>query len=180
MNKVQQCKLYVVDDDGGYRKSLVQLLESADYSVESFPSAQDFLDSVSDAHETGVLMLDLRMPGMDGFALQKRLNELAGRLEIVFITADAQPGDRERAFRSGAAAFLTWMGDDFSYSLTMRACRNHLEEPAKSGLLDLSAASAYPASVRGLAFLTAASSAFAAGILACKFNILLCSACDIV
>ena len=106
MNNVQECKLYVVDDDEGYRKSLVHLLNSADYSVESFPSAQDFLDSVSDAHETGVLMLDLRMPGMDGFALQKRLNELAGRLEIVFITADAQPGDRERAFRSGAAAFL--------------------------------------------------------------------------
>ena len=106
MNKVQQYKLYVVDDDEGYRKSLVQLLESADYSVESFPSAQDFLDSVSAAHETGVLIMDLRMPGMNGFALQKKLTELVSRLEIVFITADAQPGDRERAFRSGAAAFL--------------------------------------------------------------------------
>ena len=98
--------IYVVDDDEGYRNSLVQLLESADYSVESFPSAQDFLEAVPLAHEPGVLVLDLRMPGMDGFGLQKRLNELASRFQIIFITADAQPGDREHALRSGAMAFL--------------------------------------------------------------------------
>ena len=106
MNKVQQHILYVVDDDTVYRKSLVRLLSSAGYSVKSFPSAQSFLDSVPAACEAGVLILDLRMPGMDGFALQKKLSERSSKLEIIFITADAQPGDREHAIQSGAIAFL--------------------------------------------------------------------------
>jgi len=130
MSKVQQCKLYVVDDDEGYRKSLVQLLESADYSVESFPSAQDFLDSVSDAHETGVLILDLRMPGMNGFDLQQRMNELASRLAIIMITADAQPGDREHALSAGAIGFLQKpFGEESLLELLGPAMANNHEFP---------------------------------------------------
>jgi FixJ family two-component response regulator len=98
--------IYIVDDDEFYRKSLVRLLRSAGYSAGSFPSSQSFLDSVGGTDETGVLILDLRMPGMDGFDLQKRLNELGSKLRIIFITADAQPGDREHALRSGALEFL--------------------------------------------------------------------------
>ena len=105
MNKTSQ-PIYIVDDDNAYRKSCVRLLMSVGYSVQSFTSAQGFLDSVSAVHETGVLILDLRMPGMNGFALQERLNELESRLKIIFITADAQPGDKEHALRSGAMAFL--------------------------------------------------------------------------
>jgi FixJ family two-component response regulator len=106
MNKVQQFKLYVVDDDDGYRNSLVQLLESVGYSVESFLSGQSFLDAVPVADKTGVLILDLRMPGMTGFDLQKRMNELASRFNIIIITADAQPGDRDHAIEAGAIGFL--------------------------------------------------------------------------
>ena len=106
MVKVLQHNIFIVDDDEVYGKSLCRLLKSVGYSVRPFSSAQSFLDSVPAADETGVLILDLRMPGMDGFDLQKRLNELASRLEIIFITADAQPGDRERALGSGAMAFL--------------------------------------------------------------------------
>jgi FixJ family two-component response regulator len=106
MDKVQQHIFCIVDDDDIYRKSLVRLLKSAGYSVQSFPSAKSFLDSVPVACKTGVLILDLRMPDMDGFALQKRLNELKSRFQIIFITADAQPGDREHALQSGAMEFL--------------------------------------------------------------------------
>ncbi len=98
--------IYFVDDDDVYRKSLVRLLTSARYSVESFSSAQSFLDSVPVAYKTGVLILDLRMPGMDGFDLQKRMNELASKVKIIFITADAQPGDRDHAIKAGAISFL--------------------------------------------------------------------------
>ena len=105
MNKTSQ-PIYIVDDDDAYRKSCVRLLKSAGYPVKSFLSAQSFLDSVPVAHEAGVLILDVRMPGMDGFALQERLNELESRLKIIFITADAQQGDKEHALRSGAMAFL--------------------------------------------------------------------------
>ena len=83
--------IYIVDDDKAYGKSLVRLLKSVGYSVESFLSAQGFLDVVPVADKAGVLILDLRMPGMSGFDLQKRMNELASRFDIIVVTADAQP-----------------------------------------------------------------------------------------
>ena len=98
--------IYCVDDDDAYRKSLVRLLRSSGYSVASFGSAQGFLDAVPVGQETGVLILDLRMPGMNGFDLMQRMNEPASRLAIVMITADAQPGDREQAIDAGAIGFL--------------------------------------------------------------------------
>ena len=98
--------IFVVDDDAKYCKSLVRLLTASGYIVESFLSAQSFLDSVPADSMTSLLILDLRMPGMDGFALQKRINELRFPLEIIILTADAQPGDREQALREGAIGFL--------------------------------------------------------------------------
>ena len=105
MNKTQH-DIYIVDDDKAYGKSLVRLLKSVGYSAKSFLSAQSFLDSVPVAYKTGVLILDLRMSGMDGFDLQKRMNELSSSLKIIFITADAQPGDRDHAIKAGAISFL--------------------------------------------------------------------------
>ena len=101
-----QDHIYIVDDDLNYLKSLKRLLISADYNVETFSSAQTFLDSVSVDYATGILILDLRMPGMDGFALQHKINNLRSRLQIIIITAYAQPGDREHAIKSGAIGFL--------------------------------------------------------------------------
>jgi len=101
-----QSHIYIVDDDDKYRQSVRRLLISAGYFAESFSSAQSFLDSVPVDYETGVLILDLRMPGMDGFALQGKMNELRSPLQIIFITADAQPGDRDHAIKNGAIGFL--------------------------------------------------------------------------
>ena len=98
--------LYLIDDDEKYLKSLVRLLTSAGYSVESFSSARSFLDSVPVAHVKNVLILDLRMPGMDGLDLQQRMNELASKMKIIFITADEQSSDRDHAIEAGAIAFL--------------------------------------------------------------------------
>jgi two-component system response regulator FixJ len=105
MNKTQD-HIYIVDDDVKYNQSLKRLLMSAGYFSESFASAQSFLDSVLVNYETGVLLLDLRMPGMDGFALQEKMNELRSPMRIIFITADAQPGDRDHAIQAGAIGFL--------------------------------------------------------------------------
>jgi FixJ family two-component response regulator len=98
--------LYIVDDDSKYLKSLKRLLKSAGYSVETFSSAQSFLDSVPVNYTTGILILDLRMPGMDGFILQQKIKKLRSQLQIIIITADAQPGDREHAIKNGAIGFL--------------------------------------------------------------------------
>ena len=103
---MQSAHIYIVDDDETFRKSLKRLLQSAGYFAEDFPSAQSFLDSVPVFYKKGILILDLRMPGMDGFQLQEKLNELRSELGIIFITADAQPGDRDHAIASGAVAFI--------------------------------------------------------------------------
>ncbi len=96
---------YIVDDDDSVRKALRRLIVSDGLSVETFPSAQTFLDSVpDDAH--GCLILDVRMPGMDGFKLQEILNERHSPLHIIFITAHAEINDRDYALEHGADGFL--------------------------------------------------------------------------
>ena len=82
MDKVQQPMLYIIDDDI-YRNSLARLLNSAGYSAQSFPSAKSFLDSVPVVCKAGVLILDLRMSDMDGFALQKKMNEAKEKIHLL-------------------------------------------------------------------------------------------------
>ena len=98
-------KIYIVDDDESVRRALSRLMKSSGYSAETFDSARFFLDSVPPDTQ-GVLILDIRMPDVDGFQLQKQLSALRSRLQVIFITAHAQAGDRERAMEAGAKGFL--------------------------------------------------------------------------
>ena len=99
---------YVVDDDADVRKALVALLESAGYPAQEFASAEYFLDAVAGNIQTlaGCLILDLRMPGMDGLALQRRLVEAGGAIPILFLTGHGEVPDAVVALRSGAIDFL--------------------------------------------------------------------------
>jgi len=97
---------YIVDDDVTFSRSLQRLLKASGYPAETFNAAQTFLDSVPVEYKIGILILDLRMPGMDGFALQKKLKDLRSDLKVIFITADAKPGDRDHAMTCGAKGFL--------------------------------------------------------------------------
>jgi len=98
-------KIYLVDDDESVRRALSRLMKSAGYTIETFNSAQSFLDSVPPDTQ-GILILDIRMPDIDGFQVQKKLSALHSNLQIIFITAHAQAGDRERAIEAGAKGFL--------------------------------------------------------------------------
>ena len=98
-------KIYIVDDDESIRRALSRLIKSTGYDAETFDSAQLFLDSVPPDTQ-GILILDIRMPDIDGFELQRRLNASRSKLQIIFITAHAQAGDRERAIKAGAKGFL--------------------------------------------------------------------------
>ena len=98
-------KIYIVDDDESVRRALGRLMKSSGYKAETFISAQTFLDSVP-PNTRGILILDIRMPDMDGFELQKKLNALHARLQIIFITAHAEADDRERVMEAGAKGFL--------------------------------------------------------------------------
>jgi two-component system, LuxR family, response regulator FixJ len=95
----------IVDDDGAVRDALSRLLDSAGLAAESYASAEDFLAASAPAR-TACLILDVRMPGMDGFALQRKLAEIGWMRPIIFISADADEDTRARALRAGAAAFF--------------------------------------------------------------------------
>lgn len=105
MNALQA---YVVDDDADVRKGLAALLESAGYPAQGFPSAETFLDAVKEniASLAGCLILDLRMTGLDGLALQRRLVEAGSAIPIVFLTGHGDVPDAVDALRSGAVDFL--------------------------------------------------------------------------
>ena len=97
--------VFVVDDDPAALESLRWMLEQADLRVKAFRSSREFLDSYR-PEETGCLVLDVRMPEMDGLALQQTLRERKIRLPIIFMTAYGDVPTCARAFRGGATDFL--------------------------------------------------------------------------
>ena len=97
--------IFVVDDDDAVRTSLRLLLKSVGLPVESFSSAQEFLDAF-DAERAGCLVLDIRMPGMSGLELQQKLNEMHAIIPIVFITGHGDVPMAVEAMQHGAIDFI--------------------------------------------------------------------------
>ena len=95
----------IVDDDVSVRRSTRRLLHSAGLRAEAFASAEEFLMS-GRAEETACLILDLRMPGMNGLQLQRRLAEASNPVPIVFVTAHSSPEEERQALQAGAIQFL--------------------------------------------------------------------------
>ena len=95
----------IVDDDESVRDSTKTLLRSVGYRVATFESAERFLDSGA-ATETECLILDVRMPGMDGLELQRRLTVMDSGIPIIFVTAHDDVTYRRQAIEAGAADFL--------------------------------------------------------------------------
>ena len=98
--------IVVVDDDTALRNSLDDLLESVGYRVQGFASAEAFLQA-QHAPETMCLLLDVRLPGMNGLELQRQLGVTHGRIPIIFITAYADDDMRAHALAAGAVAILS-------------------------------------------------------------------------
>ena len=95
----------VIDDDESYRVAVQRLLKTADLSVQSFDSAEAFLNS-GQQHETGCLIADIRMPGMSGLELQSKLKSDHCPIPTIFITAHGDEKMRLQAMRGGAVKFL--------------------------------------------------------------------------
>jgi FixJ family two-component response regulator len=103
--------IFVIDDDESVIRALRDLLESAGFRVETFRSAQDFLDSGrSESHN--VLILDVRMPELSGIELQKQLAASGSKLPVIFITAHEDTLAEKTALEAGAVAFLQKPFDD--------------------------------------------------------------------
>ncbi len=96
----------VVDDDLSVRRALRRLIASAGFSVETFASGREFLES-DPFGRSDCLVLDIHLGGLSGFDVQERLAAAGVRVPIIFITAHDDEATRQRAESTGAVAYLT-------------------------------------------------------------------------
>lgn len=115
----------VVDDDESVREALEGLMRSVGIAVKTFPSAEEFLKS-EHVGDTSCLIVDLRMPGMSGLDLQRRLITDRQGMPVIFITAHGSDSvARAEALRNGAHAFLD---KPLSEDALLKAVRSALEQ----------------------------------------------------
>ena len=105
--------VFVVDDNRSVRRSVVRLLESAGLLVEGFPSAEAFLERER-PDGPGCVVLDVRMPGISGLELQRRLTAAGWSTPVVFITGHGDVPMSVEAMKDGAVDFLLKPFDDES------------------------------------------------------------------
>jgi FixJ family two-component response regulator len=97
--------IYIVDDDESVCRALKTLLMTYDFEVKTFNSAQSFFDDIS--HEDpGCLLLDIHMPGLDGWEIQKKILASGSNRPVIFISAEKKDDALERALKVGAVGFL--------------------------------------------------------------------------
>src|SRR6202140_1405007 len=96
----------IVDDDASIREALKSLMRSVRFSVDAYGSAEEFLASER-VNDTACLILDVYLPGMNGFELQNHLKAEGRAIPIVFITAHSDETSRRRALKGGAIDFLS-------------------------------------------------------------------------
>lgn len=113
--------IHVVDDDEGVRHSLECLLRDSGYKVRSYRSAECFLENPK--LESGCVVSDVRMPGMDGLALLQKLRTVSLNLPVVIITAHGDVSLAVAAMKAGAMDFLE---KPFDASVLIRAIENCL------------------------------------------------------
>jgi FixJ family two-component response regulator len=95
----------IVDDDNAIRRSLARVITSAGYSVSAFASAQEFLASAA-SRKAQCLVLDLRMPEIDGLNLQQTVRDEIPYLSVVFLTGRGDVSSSVDAMKAGAVDFL--------------------------------------------------------------------------
>jgi FixJ family two-component response regulator len=98
--------VYVVDDDPGVREALDSLIRSVGFRVQTFASAQDFLQS-KPTTAPACLILDVRLPGLSGLDLQRELRQADIHIPVIFVTGHADIPMSVRAMKAGAVEFLT-------------------------------------------------------------------------
>ena len=97
--------VFIIDDDAAVRDALGLALSVRGYQTSIFADAESFLAAFSPQWQ-GCILIDIRMPGMDGLALQKRLLELGCRLPVIVMTGHGDVGSAREAFKSRAVDFL--------------------------------------------------------------------------
>ena len=106
MNSPAPATVFVIDDDGDVRASIQRLLKTVGLRGEAFASAQEFLRQ-NMPEGPSCLILDIRLPGMSGLEVQRKLIDAGLSISIIFISAHADVDMAVRAMKLGAVEFLT-------------------------------------------------------------------------
>ena len=133
-------KVYVIDDDEAMRDSLDFMLGTADFHVTLFESAHNFLDTLSSI-EFGCVVSDVRMPGIDGIELLKRLKASPSLLPVVIMTGHGDVPLAVEAMKLGAVDFLEKPFEDDRLIGMIEAALRQAEPGAKSEAITLEIAS---------------------------------------
>jgi len=119
-----EATVFVVDDDDAVRDSLKLLLESSGFKTATFGSAGDFLDQVAAGRQGACLLLDVRMPDMDGLALLHRLAERQVKIPVIVMTGHGDVPIAVKAMKEGAVDFIE---KPFSDQVMLDGVRRALE-----------------------------------------------------
>ena len=132
---MQGC-VHIVDDDASFRTAMERRLTKAGYEVATYPSALHLLVSLPNECTRSCILLDVRLPGMDGPALQKRLIELGSTLPIIFLTGYIDIPVAVQAIKSGAADVLTKpvSSDDLLRAIEVAIAHHEVTRAVKSKL----------------------------------------------
>lgn len=98
-------RILIVDDDESVSRAFKILLKTFDIEVRTFSSAETYFSEVPDSLE-GCLLLDIHMPGLDGWETLTRIIKSGSKRPVIIISADKNGGIRERALKSGAVGFF--------------------------------------------------------------------------
>jgi FixJ family two-component response regulator len=98
-------QIFIVDDDISVCRALGILLTTYGFTVDSFTCAEDFFRAVPNS-AVGCLLLDIHMPGLDGWKAQQRIIESGSKRPVIIISADKNSENYERALKAGAAGYL--------------------------------------------------------------------------
>ena len=98
-------QIYIVDDDVSVRRSLKLFMVSYGFAVETFSSAEEFFSDVRNK-APGCLILDIHMPGLNGWDTQQKLDKEGYNLPVIVISADKDDAFKEKALKAGAVGFL--------------------------------------------------------------------------
>jgi two-component system response regulator FixJ len=120
--------VHLIDDDEDVRRALAFLLGTAGLAVKVYESAILFLDNY-DGSQTGCIVSDVRMPGMDGLQLLKRLKEMGVKLPVIVLTGHADVALAVEAMKAGAMDFIE---KPFSDEVLLNAIQSALTQRPSS------------------------------------------------
>jgi len=124
--------VHIIDDDQAIRESLAFLLRTHQLEVRSFDSAKTFLDALPDA-SLGCVITDIRMPGMSGVDLLRRLKELKIGVPVIVITGHGDVSLAVEAMKIGAADFFEKPFNDDQLVASVRAALQQRQDQTKRG-----------------------------------------------